>query len=410
MAVAAVIATGTGSALSAQAATAVAVPCSATALASAVASAVSGTTLSLAASCVYTLTAALPEVSQDLTITGNRATLQRSYAAGTAAFTILTVAGSGILTVGELNFRHGDGAIAAIDEGQLTVNGGTFTGNAAADGGAIDSNAGPYAPQIIDATFVRNTATGDGGAVYNGSPASAMGVRGSVFIGNMAADAGGAIWDYGVIGGIAASTFWGNTAGAGGALWVDEAYPENITNVVISGNSASGDGGGIYGSVSLDNTTVSGNHAGGQGGGLYDGLQSPSSVSGSHIEGNTAADGAGIYNDIGVDFGLTASTVSGNHAAADGGGIYDANETGDSLATSTVSGNDAGGHGGGIYSLGGDSSLTASGTRIIRNRAQGGGGGIYDGPYVTVTLTSSPVTGNQPDNCEPPGSITGCTG
>src|SRR5580700_11326693 len=74
IAVAAVMAAGTGGALRAQAATAVAVPCSATALASAVASAVSGTTLSLAASCVYTLTAALPEVSQDLTITGNRAT------------------------------------------------------------------------------------------------------------------------------------------------------------------------------------------------------------------------------------------------------------------------------------------------------------------------------------------------
>jgi predicted outer membrane repeat protein len=409
IAVAAVMAAGTGGALRAQAATAVAVPCSATALASAVASAVSGTTLSLAASCVYTLTAALPEVSQDLTITGNRATLQRSYAAGTAAFTILTVAGSGILAVSELNFRHGDGAIAAVDDGQLTVNGGTFTGNAATDGGAIDSNVGRYAPQITDATFVRNLATGDGGAIYDNSSASSMGVRGSVFTGNMAADGGGAIWDYGEEGGIAASTFWGNTAGAGGALWVDENYPEIITNVVVSRNSASGDGGGIYGTVSLDNSTVSGNYAGDQGGGLYDGFVDESFVSGSHIEGNSAADGAGIYNDIGVPFQLTASTVSGNHATADGGGIYNANDAGETLATSTVSGNYAEGHGGGIYSLGGDSFLTASGTRIIRNRAQGGGGGIYDGPDTTVTLTSSPVTGNQPDNCEPPGSITGCT-
>src|SRR5580693_7451683 len=84
MAVAAVMATGTGVTLTAQAATAaVAVPCSAQALASAVASAASGTTLSLAARCVYNLTAALPQVTQVLAITGNRATLQRSYAAGT---------------------------------------------------------------------------------------------------------------------------------------------------------------------------------------------------------------------------------------------------------------------------------------------------------------------------------------
>jgi predicted outer membrane repeat protein len=81
----------------------------------------------------------------------------------------LTVAGSGILTVNELNFRHGGGAIAVIDLGQLTVNGGTFTGNSAADGGAIYSNADISAPQINDATFARDTATGSGGAIYNNS-------------------------------------------------------------------------------------------------------------------------------------------------------------------------------------------------------------------------------------------------
>jgi predicted outer membrane repeat protein len=186
IAVAGVMAAGMGSALAAQAATAVAVPCSVQALASAVASAAGGTTLSLAAGCVYNLTAALPEVSQVLTITGNGATLQRSYAADTPAFTILTVAGSGILTVSELNFRHGAGAIAVIDDGQLAVNGGTFTQNAAADGGAIYSNSttSPYAPQITGATFTRNTATSDGGAIYNSNPITSISVNDSVFTGN----------------------------------------------------------------------------------------------------------------------------------------------------------------------------------------------------------------------------------
>jgi hypothetical protein len=27
-----------------------------------------------------------------------------------------------------------------------------------------------------------------------------------------------------------------------------------------------------------------------------------------------------------------------------------------------------------------------------------------------VTLSATPVTGNTPDNCEPPGTIAGCTG
>jgi hypothetical protein len=56
-------------------------------------------------------------------------------------------------------------------------------------------------------------------------------------------------------------------------------------------------------------------------------------------------------------------------------------------------------------------SLDASGTRITGNRAAGGGGGIYeDGPEATATLTGSSPAGNKPDNCEPPGSIIGCTG
>jgi hypothetical protein len=39
------------------------------------------------------------------------------------------------------------------------------------------------------------------------------------------------------------------------------------------------------------------------------------------------------------------------------------------------------------------------------------GGGIYEAPSAgTVTLTSSPVQHNKPDNCSPPGSVTACTG
>jgi predicted outer membrane repeat protein len=466
--VAAVIAAGAGGAATAQAAQAaqaVAVPCSTQALVSALAGASSGATLSLAAGCVYNLTAALPQVSADLSITGNRATLQRSYAAGTPAFTILTVAGSGILTVSDLNFRHGGGAIAVIDQGQLTVNGGTFTGNAAANGGAIYSNTNFYAPQISNATFIRNTATGNGGAIYSYSFQSSVYVTGSVFTGNRAAD-GGAIWDYGIGGGIVGSRFQRNSAGAGGALWFSELFNESLTGVVIRHNYASGDGGGIYtwdggGGVNIYDSTVSGNRAGGRGGGVYDSNPMQSRISGSDIEGNKAADGAGIYlgpgspvvaastvsgnyasqdgggiyadsgsyslttsmvsgnraedgggiyNGGAGDDSMTSTTVSGNHASQDGGGIYNADSEADSVTTSTVSGNHAAGQGGGIY----DQEyvdLTVAGTPITGNRAPGGGGGIFDeGPYITVTLTSSPVTGNKPDNCEPPGSITGCTG
>jgi hypothetical protein len=37
------------------------------------------------------------------------------------------------------------------------------------------------------------------------------------------------------------------------------------------------------------------------------------------------------------------------------------------------------------------------------------GGGIFNNGG-TVTLAKTPVTGNTPDNCEPPGTVPGCTG
>jgi predicted outer membrane repeat protein len=436
----ALVAAGLGGAPQAQAAAAVDVPCSASALASAMASAGSGATLSLATGCVYVLTAGLPEVSQVLTIAGNGATLERSYAAGTASFTIMTV-DSGDLTVDKVNFRHGSGAIAVSDFGQLTVNGGTFTGNSAADGGAIYSDSGPYAPQVNGATFTGNTATGDGGAIYNYSPAVSMVLDQCTFTGNKAADSGGAIWEFGVGGLVSASTFRRNTAGSGGAAWVSEDSGEEFLNTVVQGNVASGDGGGIYApegglGAFFDDSTISGNHAGGRGGGLYASAQS--AMASTEVLGNTASDGGGVYNDSGLFIDFTSSTISGNRASADGGGVYGAGEDAEEFFTdSTISGNRAGADGGGVFvgeggfdqavltdstvsgnraevrggGIYNQSQVAANGTRVVRNAARGGGGGIYDdGPAAMVTLTSSAVAGNTPDNCEPPGSIPGCTG
>jgi hypothetical protein len=63
--------------------------------------------------------------------------------------------------------------------------------------------------------------------------------------------------------------------------------------------------------------------------------------------------------------------------------------------------------------------LTLNNSQVNNNRAGGDGGGIANGiplpgpmPLIggTVTLNHSQVTGNNPDNCEPPGTIAGCTG
>jgi hypothetical protein len=241
----------------AQAAAFVRVPCNPAALAAAVTGAASGATLSLAPGCDYVLTGALPTVTQNLTINGHGATLERSTAPGTPAFTILTVDGQGdsevTATLNRLNFHNGNSAITVLDFGSLTVTGGTFTANTAANGGAIVTSQN------------------------NG---------------------------------------------------------ERLTGLVVGGNSATGDAGGVQG------------------------------------------DGDRIED----------SRITGSVAGADGGGVYT------SVSMLSVS-------------------TGFTGTTISRNRAVTGGGGIYDdGPDATATLTTTLVTGNKPDNCEPTGTITDCTG
>jgi len=123
--------------------------------------------------------------------------------------------------------------------------------------------------------------------------------------------------------------------------------------------------------------------------------------------------GAIVVNNIG-DVTVSGGTFTGN-AATDGGAIADNSAlSGDprselgsvNLKDSEVTGNHAGAAGGGIYNDGGE--VDAAGTRIAVNTAAAAGG-IADHGTVTVKLTGATVIKNMPDNCEPAGSITGCS-
>ena len=165
-------------ALAAPAQGAVSVPCSAAALASAISGATSGETLNLAKFCVYKLTEELPDVDTDLTINGNQSTIERSYASGTDDFTILE--NDSDLVLNKVNFRNGDSdsdfAGAIYNDDELTVNGGTFTGNTSNEyAGAIYND---DELTVNGATFTGNTAEDYGGAIYNDDDAS---VTGSTF-------------------------------------------------------------------------------------------------------------------------------------------------------------------------------------------------------------------------------------
>lgn len=176
---------------------------------------------------------------------------------------------------------------AIYNEGTLTVEGGSFTDNSAApaDGSTVTvSNVGGAIYNADDAKLSINGTRFEGntaaiaGAVNNQYDSSHItGITNAVFVNNTASlSAGGALRNQGTIGSIAGTTFEGNTAGNGGALW-------------------NGAGGTI---ASITDTTFTGNTAAGNGGAIYNAADSSITFKGTNtFTGNTAAEGKDIYNE-----------------------------------------------------------------------------------------------------------------
>jgi hypothetical protein len=134
-----------------------------------------------------------------------------------------------------------------------------------------------------------------------------------------------------------------------------------LSDMVITGNTAIGSGGGGIsagggGSLDVLNSTISGNFAtgGGNGGGLY------------------------TENSSGTVATIRSSTISGNQAGSYGGGVYFDYGASETVENSTIYGNSAAtGAGGGLYHFGaydGDPGLTVTGSTITHNIAPRGGG------------------------------------
>ena len=118
------------------------------------------------------------------------------------------------------------------------------------------------------------------------------------------------------------------------AASIRQRHPDRLRHT-LSGNSASGYGGGIMvlgGTATISGCTFSGNSAG-MGGGIYVFHGSTVSLSNSTLSDNTARDdGGGIYVQYGSTLTLDNSHVCGNTAKY-GGGIY---IDGDSSPAGTV--------------------------------------------------------------------------
>jgi hypothetical protein len=250
------------------------------------------------------------------------------------------------------------GAIATQSNGRLSMSGASFVGNAAGrggrstlaggrggdggEGGAISIANGKGSVQVVGSSFSSNAAGGGGPGVAAGGGGGRGGavftegvlsVAESMFTSNRAGSAasgwpegggfgtGGAIsaWEAGLT--VTNSTFTGNAALSGGAIWsIYGEHPRRITLVAgstFSGNTSASTGGGIIllgGTLTVTNSTFTGNRAG---------------------AGGSSGGGAIFINSGTAD--VTNTTVSGNTASGGGGGLFAGGAT--TLRNTIVAGN-----------------------------------------------------------------------
>jgi hypothetical protein len=174
---------------------------------------------------------------------------------------------------------------------------------------------------------------------------------------------------------------------SGGGIFVASLISATVTDCVVTGNTASGEGGGINvfqnGILTIRNSTISGNSAG--------------SGPGNHS-------GGGIYFRNGGTLLMENCTVSGNSAVGQGGGLYlygSTNFLGTwTIRNSTISGNTAGTSGGGVMFYNGGTNpnhtLSIQNSTIANNTATGGGGGgvARIGDTGAATVQSSIIANN----------------
>jgi fibronectin type 3 domain-containing protein len=236
-----------------------------------------GGTVTLAAGCVYTLTAAnnstdggtgLPVITGTVSIAGAGATITRSTATGTPTFRIFDIASSGSLTLDSLTLSNGHlasngstGGAGIYNHGTLAVSASTFSGNSSpspngVSGGAI-SNSGQLT--VTTSLFTGNLAQ-EGASIFNQNTTT---VTQTTFANNTATiyGGGGILNGYGTTT-VSGSTFVGNTGPGGGAI--DNDTTMVVRNSTFYNNSDGGNGGGVvnnFGNITFIQSTLAGNKA-----------------------------------------------------------------------------------------------------------------------------------------------------
>lgn len=186
-----------------------------------------------------------------------------------------------------------------------------------------------------------------------------------------------------------------NSEGRGGSLKPGEsdpggaAYSLTLTDSVVDGNSAQGDGGGIYTAAAMTalRSTVRNNTSTVNGGGVYN--EGNTQITNSTLSGNTAEGGGGLFATGSNSVRMTGVTLSGNKAVG-GGAISQRSGVTMTLVNTTVSGNMATDVGAGLYTNG---TMSLNFVTVAHNLsgadAAGAGSGINTFP---ASQTANAVT------------------
>jgi autotransporter family porin len=197
-----------------------------------------------------------------------------------------------------------------------------------------------------------------------------------------------AIYNYGGNCTVNNCTFTGNSAGAGGAVYTDDAIFYHFGQKFEYAGILN-----VTGSTFKDNTATTDEVTGGLGGAIYN--SASLTATGSNFTGNMATDdGGAIFNSIGSNSTIISSKFTNNSATNDGGAIYneDSNLT---VMKSTLTGNIAtNSSGGAIYNSG---TLNVSGSTFTSNTAVNGGA-IYNDVDITWLVNNSTFTNNTATN------------
>lgn len=278
------------------------------------------------------------QVEPDITVTLNHLTLKDAFSSwgaltnlgnltlvnSTISDSVSDYYGGAISNFGTLNIQNGsivnnsaaENGGGIYNEGTLTLTNTLISNNGANNGGGINTINGIL--KITGGILSNNSAVTQGGAVYNFGTAS---VKDTTFTGNSSNHSGGAIYhSYSGMFTVESSTFTNNSSSSlGGGIYNDEDQLE-IRNSTFFGNTADF-GGAIYnnGSVfaaatlTLKNNTFSENEAI-QGGGVYNAgtLVLSNSILANSVTGADCHNVSGVVNSNGNNLIETNGTAPEN--------------------------------------------------------------------------------------------------